>query len=75
MVRRFLIDRVPGVHLLPDHLHKFLVGGLRVDTGHIRPRHHDILSHRIAEIEYVIDHLLLIRLDHAFFMAHFHDRP
>ena len=74
IVRRLLIDRISRILLLSENIHDLLIAGIHIEECHINTRNHNILRDRIPKIEHVVDHLLLVGLDHTLFVADLHDR-
>ena len=58
IVRGFLIHGEPGIAFFPKHLKQFIKPCIDIDEGHVNPGYHDIRGHRIAQVEYVVNHFL-----------------
>ena len=75
VVRCLLIDRKPGIMLLPEYLNQVIVTILNVNKHHINSGNHDILCNGVAQVEHVVNHLPFFRLNDSLFMAHIHNGP
>ncbi len=73
VVEAFAVDGQPGVRLPRqevDHLVERRVGA---DAAHLGPRHHHLAGGEIAEAEDAVQHLLLVLLEDAGFLARRHE--
>jgi len=56
------------------YLEQFLIRNIRTDESNIHFRNHDVLSHRITEINHVCDHLTLFAFNNTLLVADIQDR-
>ena len=73
IVLGLLVDRQAGELVLAEDLDQLFVGVVHVRKCNVYAGNHDVLCVRIAQVEYIIDHLFLIGLYGAVFMADIHD--
>ena len=73
VVRRLFVYGHTGIFFLAEDIDQLIVGSVYLNHRHIDSRNHNILCHRITEIEYIINNLLLFRFDYALFVAYLHD--
>ena len=66
------IDRNTCVHGFLEQSQQFVIACFHINGSHINSRNHDILGNRIAEIEHIVDQLLLFLFDDTIFMADIH---
>ena len=58
-------DRIARVRVLQHLLHRRRGREFHRQGDDVGPRHHDVLDGRVGEVEDLVDHLLLVALEHA----------
>ncbi len=67
-----LVDREPGQAGLPDGADNLLVAVLGPEHDHVGAVNHDLLGGHVVELEDVVNHLLLARLNGPLLLADVH---
>ncbi len=72
VVQGVLIHREAAAAALANEVHDLLVGGVDVHGGDVLAVDHAVPGVHVVELEDVLDHLLLVRLDGALLLADVH---
>ena len=70
IIRVFLVNGKTGKLIFPENLNQLIVGVVYIGKCYMYSGYHNILGIGISQVEYIVDHLLFIRLDDSIFMAY-----